>query len=49
MILRITIALLTVSSVVPAFAEELNFLFLGNSFTARHDIAGFIRQSPEPL
>lgn len=49
MILRITIALLAVSSVAPSFAEELNILFLGNSFTARHYIAGFIRQSPEPL
>ncbi len=49
MILRITIALLAVFSVTPSFAEELNILFLGNSFTARHEIAGFIRQSPEPL
>ena len=49
MILRITIALLAVFLSHPSFAEELNILFLGNSFTARHEIAGFIRQSPEPL
>ncbi len=44
MILRIAIALLAVASAVPSSAEELNILFLGNSFTARHDIAGLVEQ-----
>ena len=33
---------------IPAFADEpakkLNILFLGNSFTARHDIAGLVER-----
>ena len=44
MILRITIVLLAVTSAIPSSAEELNILFLGNSFTARHDIAGLVEQ-----
>ncbi len=44
MILRIAIALLAVASAVTSSAEELNILFLGNSFTARHDIAGLVEQ-----
>jgi len=44
MILRIAIALLAVASAVPSYAEELNILFLGNSFTARHDIAGLVEK-----
>ena len=44
MILRISIALLAVAPAVPSSAEELNILFLGNSFTARHDIAGLVEQ-----
>ena len=44
MILRITIVLLAVASAAPSSAEELNILFLGNSFTARHDIAGLVEQ-----
>lgn len=43
MILRIAIAFFVVfASAVPSSAEELNILFLGNSFTARHDIAGLV-------
>ena len=44
MILRIAIALFAVASTVPSSAKELNILFLGNSFTARHDIAGLVEQ-----
>lgn len=44
MIFRITIVLLAVTSAIPSSAEELNILFLGNSFTARHDIAGLVEQ-----
>ncbi len=44
MILRIAIALLAVSSAVPSSAAELKILFLGNSFTARHNIAGLVEQ-----
>ena len=44
MILRNAIALLAVALAVPSSAEELNILFLGNSFTARHDIAGLVEQ-----
>ena len=44
MILRIAITLLIVSSTVSSTAEELNILFIGNSFTARHDIAGLVEQ-----
>ena len=44
MILRIAITLLVVSSAATSTAEELNLLFLGNSFTARHDIAGLVEQ-----
>ncbi|MEO2041930.1 MAG: hypothetical protein ABGW79_08730, partial [Pirellulales bacterium] len=33
---------------IPAFAEKpakkLNVLFLGNSFTARHDVAGLVEK-----
>ena len=29
---------------MPSSAEELNILFLGNSFTTRHDIAGLVEQ-----
>ena len=42
--LRTAIALLAFASAVPSSAEELNILFLGNSFTARHDIAGLVEQ-----
>ena len=44
MILRTVIAFLAVALAVPSSAEELNILFLGNSFTARHDIAGLVEQ-----
>ena len=44
MIFRIAIAMVAVASAVPASAKELNILFLGNSFTARHDIAGLVEQ-----
>ena len=44
MILRITLTLLAVASAFPLSAEDLNVLFLGNSFTARHDIAGLVEQ-----
>ena len=44
MTLRITITLLAFASAVPASAKELNMLFIGNSFTARHDIAGLVEQ-----
>ncbi len=44
MISRIAIALLAIASTVPSSAEELNILFLGNSFTARHDIAGLVKK-----
>ncbi|HBV63569.1 MAG TPA: hypothetical protein DEF45_11155 [Rhodopirellula sp.] len=44
MILRIAIAFLAVASAVQSSAKELNILFLGNSFTARHDIAGLVEQ-----
>ena len=44
MILRNAIALLAVTLAVPSSAEELNILFLGNSFTARHDITGLVEQ-----
>ena len=44
MILRIAIVFLAVTTVVPSSAEELKILFLGNSFTARHDIAGLVEQ-----
>ena len=38
------IAPLAVALAVPSSAEELNILFLGNGFTARHDIAGLVEQ-----
>ena len=44
MISRIAIALLAVAAAVPLSAKELKILFLGNSFTARHDIAGLVEQ-----
>ena len=44
MILRIAITLLIVSSTASSTAEELNILFIGNSFTARHDIAGLVEK-----
>ncbi|MGB1816779.1 MAG: hypothetical protein ACPHJ3_15575 [Rubripirellula sp.] len=44
MIFRIAIAMVAVASAVPTSAKELNILFLGNSFTARHDIAGLVEQ-----
>ncbi|HAY78503.1 MAG TPA: hypothetical protein DCY79_01710 [Planctomycetaceae bacterium] len=44
MILRIAITFLAVASAVPSSADELKILFLGNSFTARHDIAGLVEQ-----
>lgn len=44
MILRTAIAFLAVALAAPLPAEELNILFLGNSFTARHDIAGLVEQ-----
>ncbi len=44
MILRLVITLLIVSSAISSTAEELNILFIGNSFTARHNIAGLVEQ-----
>lgn len=44
MILRIAITFVLVASAVTSSAEDLNILFLGNSFTARHDIAGLVEQ-----
>ncbi len=44
MIFRIAIVLIAIASAGPLSAEELNILFLGNSFTARHDIAGLVQQ-----
>ncbi len=44
MFLRIAIVLLAVGSAVPSSAKDLNILFLGNSYTARHDIAGLVEQ-----
>ena len=44
MIYRIAFLFLTIISAVPLSAKELNILFLGNSFTARHDIAGLVEQ-----
>ena len=44
MIVRTAITFLAVALAVPSPAEELDILFLGNSFTARHDIAGLVEQ-----
>lgn len=44
MVSRIAIVLFAIAATGPSFAEELNILFLGNSFTARHDIAGLVEQ-----
>ena len=44
MLLKIAITFLVATSAGTSTAEELNILFLGNSFTARHDIAGLVEQ-----
>ena len=44
MVFRIAIVLFAIAATGPSFAEEINILFLGNSFTARHDIAGLVEQ-----
>ena len=44
MILRIAITFLAAALAHPASAQMLNMLFLGNSFTARHDIAGLVER-----
>ncbi len=44
MMYRIAIPLLTIALTVPGSAAELRILFLGNSFTARHDIAGLVKE-----
>lgn len=41
---RIAIIFLSVASAIPTSADELKILFLGNSFTARHDIAGLVEK-----
>lgn len=42
MTLRFLLALVASTSVIPSSAEELKILFIGNSFTARHNIAGLV-------
>ena len=44
MVFRITIALLAIAFTAPGSATELKILFLGNSFTARHDVAGLVEK-----
>ena len=44
MIFRIAITFLAVASAHPTSAKTLNMLFLGNSFTARHDVAGLVEK-----
>ncbi|MGI9498198.1 MAG: hypothetical protein ACR2NK_19230 [Mariniblastus sp.] len=44
MLLKFTITFLIVTSTATSIADELNILFLGNSFTARHDVAGLVEK-----
>ncbi len=44
MIVRTAIAFLAIALALPSPAKELNILFPGNSFTARHDIACLVEQ-----
>lgn len=44
MLLRLAVITLAVSSAITSSAKELKILFLGNSYTARHDIAGLVER-----